>query len=362
MNAFTIARGILLAVLYIFLIALGIYSLFLLKNLISYIVIAAITSLIGRPITVFLKNKLRFNNTFSVVMTITFLVLVLFGLIALFIPLIIQQSENLSLLDVNALESKVNRLFFEIASYFHWQETNLKNWILEKDWMNTLNLEAIPNFLNTLLDWLSGFTIGLFSVLFISFFLLKDAKLLEKSILLFIDNKHHSRLKESFERIKNLLSRYFIGLVFQISILFIFYSIILGVFGVKNAFIIAFLCALLNLIPYIGPMIGGLLMLVLSMTSNLEADFSTVILPQTIYVMIGFTVGQLIDNFFSQPFIFSTSVKSHPLEIFIVILMSGFLFGILGLVFAIPLYTSIKVIFKTFYAKNKFVQSLTKNI
>ena len=138
-----------------------------------------------------------------------------------------------------------------------------------------------------------------------------------------MNDKITDRVEKSIEKTKRLLSRYFLGLLLQISILLIIYSIVLAIFKVENAFIIAFLCALLNLIPYLGPIIGGALMMVLTMTSFIGADFSTVILPTTSYVMIGFVIGQLIDNFFSQPFIFSNSVKSHPLEIFIVILASG---------------------------------------
>ncbi|MDC1060652.1 AI-2E family transporter [Flavobacteriaceae bacterium] len=362
MNENQIAKGIVRAILYLTLIGLGLYAIHLLSSLIVFIAIAAITSLIGRPITVFLKQKLKFGNTIAVVSTMSILVLLLFGVISLFVPLIIQQGENLSLLDVNALEMKINKLFEEIAIYFNWQETNWKNWLLEKDWMNTLNLKVLPEFLNSLLGWVSGFTIALFSILFISFFLLKDAQLMERTVLLLFDAKNHKRLQDSFEKIKNLLSRYFIGLLLQISILFIIYSIVLVVFGVKNALIIAFLCALLNLIPYVGPLIGGVLMLLLTMTANLEADFSSVTLPKSIYVMFGFVLGQLVDNFFSQPYIFSTSVKSHPLEIFIVILMAGILFGTIGLIVAIPCYTALKVIFKEFYADNKIVQSLTKDL
>jgi len=169
------------------------------------------------------------------------------------------------------------------------------------------------------------------------------------------------RVKKSIEKTKHLLSRYFLGLLLQISILLIIYSIVLAIFKVENAFIIAFLCALLNLIPYLGPIIGGFLMMILTMTSFIAADFSTVILPKTIFVMIGFTIGQLIDNFFSQPFIFSNSVKSHPLEIFIVILASGTLLGPIGMIIAIPLYTTLKVISQEFLSQNKVVKSLTKN-
>ena len=128
-------------------------------------------------------------------------------------------------------------------------------------------------------------------------------------ILTLVNDKVSVRVKKSIDKTKNLLSRYFLGLLLQITIILIIYSVVLAVFKVENAFIIAFLCALLNLIPYIGPLIAALLMLVLSMTSNITADFSTVILPKSIYVLIGFVIGQLIDNFFSQPFIFSNSVN-----------------------------------------------------
>jgi predicted PurR-regulated permease PerM len=91
-------------------------------------------------------------------------------------------------------------------------------------------------------------------------------------------------------------------------------------------------------------------------------DFSSVILPKTIYVFIGFGVGQLIDNFFSQPFIFSNSVKSHPLEIFLVIISGGLLFGAIGMIAAVPTYTALKVISKEFFSENRIVKELTKNL
>jgi len=163
-------------------------------------------------------------------------------------------------------------------------------------------------------------------------------------------------------KIKDLLSRYFVGLIFQILILFVIYTIVLLIFGINNAIVIAFLCALLNLIPYVGPLVSAVLMITLTMTSNLGESFSDVILPKTIYVMIGFIIAQLVDNFFSQPIIFSKSVKSHPLEIFLVIIISGILFGVVGMIVAVPSYTAIKVILKEFLSDSKIVKKLTKDL
>ena len=98
------------------------------------------------------------------------------------------------------------------------------------------------------------------------------------------------------------------------------------------------------------------------MTSTLGESFSGVILPKTLWVLLVIAVGQLTDNFFSQPVIFSKSVKSHPLEIFLVILIAGILFGVLGLIIAIPAYTAIKVILQAFLSENKIVKKLTKDI
>jgi len=359
MNENIIAKGVLKGALYVLLLSLFLYSIYLLKSIILYVFLAAVVSLIGRPFVIFFVKKLKFNKNIASIFTVSFIILLTLGFFSLLVPLIVQQTENLSLLDINLLEKRINKLFNEIAIYIDLNKSNINDLLTNLNLFEFLNLSYIPIFLNNFVDILGGFAIGLFSIIFISFFFLKDSDLLENSVFFFFNKKTHSKLKKSFEEIKDLLSRYFIGLIIQISILFLIYGAFLLIFQIKNALIIAFLCAILNLIPYVGPLISGFLMLILCMTSNLDQDFSSIVVPNTIYVMIGFIVGQLIDNFFSQPFIFSKSVKSHPLEIFIVIIISGTLFGLMGLVFAIPFYTSLKVIFKEFYSKNFSFKSLT---
>ncbi|GGD94527.1 AI-2E family transporter [Planktosalinus lacus] len=357
-----ITKGILnaIAVLLGF-IVLG-WFLYQIQSVVLYIIISAIISLIGRPLILFLKNQLRFNNLLAVIITMVFIYGFFIGLLLLFIPLIRQQSHNLSLLNIESFSQTIENLYSEMLAYFAGSNIDIETQIENSGFLNTLDFGFIPEFINTFLAALGSFSIGLFSVIFISFFLLKDSKLMESGLLTLIPDEFESRFSNSLNKIKSLLSRYFIGLVFQILILFIIYSFVLLLFGIDNAIVIAFLCALLNIIPYVGPIIGGILMFFLTMSSNLGQDFSTVILPTTIYVMIGFIIGQLIDNFLSQPLIFSKSVKSHPLEIFLIIVIGGLLFGILGMIAAVPFYTAIKVISKEFLFEYKIVKGLTKDI
>ncbi|MFL2598106.1 MAG: AI-2E family transporter [Flavobacteriaceae bacterium] len=361
MNSKEITKGIFWAILQLTGLCIITWLLFQLKILLIYMVIAGIVSLIGRPINQFLIQRLKMRNILGTSITIIFLLGLLISLFSLFVPLLVQQGENLSLLEVDLLKNNIETLVEEISIYFQLDNSFWQQQISVDNLFQNVNFGLLPELLNQTLELLGGFTIGLFSIVFILFFFLKDSHLQKQIILALVNDKITDRVEKSIEKTKNLLSRYFLGLLLQISILLIIYSIVLAVFNVENAFIIAFLCALLNLIPYLGPIVGAVLMMLLTMSSFIGADFSSIILPKTIYVMIGFCVGQMIDNFFSQPYIFSNSVKSHPLEIFIVILASGTLIGPVGMIIAIPLYTTLKVISQEFLSENKIVKSLTKN-
>lgn len=182
------------------------------------------------------------------------------------------------------------------------------------------------------------------------------------SILVFANKGEEDKFQRVFTKIKILLSRYFVGLTMQVTVLFILYLLLLSIFEINNPIAIAFICAILNLVPYLGPIFAGLLMALFVISSNLGADFQTIILPKLAFVMLGYSIAQLIDNFISQPLIFGASVRSHPLEIFLIILIAGLLFGILGMVVAIPVYTALKVIAKESLSEYKIVKRLTRDL
>ena len=360
MRSKTIANGILRALGILLGIFILSYFLYAIQSVISYIIIAGILSLIARPLILFLRKKLKFPNTLAVIFTMFLMIGLLTGLVLMFIPLVAEQGKSLSLLEVDKLQENIQEVFNQIITYFSSKGIDVLGELKNIDFFT--QFKEIPNFLNTILEALGSLSVGLFSILFISFFFMKDSQLLKNGVITMIPNGTEGRFSKSLETINDLLSRYFIGLLFQITILFLLYTCILLIFDINNAVVIAFLCALLNLIPYVGPMIGAVIMFVLSMISNIGQDFQNDILPTTMYVMIGYLIAQLIDNFASQPIIFSKTTKSHPLEIFLTIIIGGLLFGVVGMIIAVPLYTALKVILKEFLADNKIVKSLTKNI
>ena len=360
MNSKIIANGILRAIAILLGIAIFLYFLYKIETVLIYIIIAAVIALIARPLILFLRRKLKFPETLSVVTTMILFVGLLVGIIGMFVPLVVEQGESLSLLQSDKLQEDVQNIFNQVDKYFKEKGINLLSELKNADIFS--NFKAIPNILNSVVGAFGSFSVGLFSILFITFFFMKDSQLLKRGLLTLTPKGTEKRLYNSIEKINDLLSRYFLGLVLQILILFVIYTIVLLIFGISNAVVIAFLCALLNIIPYVGPLISAVLMLILSMTSNLGQDFQTEILPTTIYVMVGYFIAQIIDNFISQPKIFSQATKAHPLEIFLVIIIGGLLMGAIGMIIAVPTYTVLKVILKEFLSENKVVKSLTKNI
>jgi predicted PurR-regulated permease PerM len=357
-----IANGILRAIVYIVLIALSLYLIYLVQNVIFYLVSALILTLIGNPIMNFLKKRLKFKHILATIATLSLFVLSIAGLILMFIPLITTQGQNLSLLKTVEIEEDFLKLTNQTLLFLQSHNVDTAQMIKEANFGSKINLNFIPNFLNSILGTISNLGIGLASVFFITFFFLKDKLIFVSGAKKLIQDSHEEQILNSVHKINNLLSRYFIGLLLQLFIVFILYVIVLFIFDIPNLLIIAFLCAVLNIVPYIGPLIASALAAVLTLLSNLGSDFQTVMLPTTIYVLIGFWIIQVIDNNLSQPLIFSKSVSSHPLEIFLVILIAGFLTGILGMVIAVPFYTILKVIGKEFFPENEAIQLLTKNI
>ena len=342
------------------LLILIIYLTYELRLGILYLFISLILTLIVSPVNKLFLNRVKVGNTFSSLISISVLISFFSLLIGLFVPVLTKQGNSLSLLNTKEFRGNLEAIVVSVTDYFESQQLSILEFISDLNIMSEVDFSFVTKLFNSIISQIGSLSIGILSVLFITFFLLKDGNKLLSSLLNLLPVKERGKINLSLSKIENLLSRYFTGVLLQITILFIFYLILLLVLGIENSFAIAFICAILNIIPYLGPIISIILMIILSVNSNLDSFIVNDFIYNSIYLFLGFSFIQLIDNFFLQPYIFSSSIKSHPLEVFIVILSSGLLFGVLGLIIAIPFYTSSKVVFLSFFDIKKIISDFIK--
>lgn len=354
------------------LIALGliilIWALYTFKTIVLYFILSIIVSFLGRPL-VLLIEKIHIGQwqcprflaaIFSMLLLASGAIL----FIALIVPQLVSQIEMLMQIDAEEIQHKLEEPLLKLETFAN--KYGLITVDLEEKFTSTLinaiEFKSISSSVESIFSTMGNLLMGLFSIFFISFFFLKDSYLFDKMVFGMTPDKHYEKVDKAIKSTTSLLTRYFIGIVAQISLIMILLFIGLSIVGVENALLIAFLAGVFNVIPYVGPLIGIGVGLVLGITGSLELDFYEQTVPLLTGMLVVFGIVQLLDNFVFQPLIFSNSVKAHPLEIFIVILMSATLGGILGMVLAIPVYTILRVFAKEFLTRFKVVRSLTKNI
>lgn len=225
-----------------------------------------------------------------------------------------------------------------------------------------LDPSRITGIFGSIFGLLSNFFVGFMSVFFIAFFFLREQGLFYNMISAIVPNDHEGHVSIAIEETSKMLVRYFVGMASQITVITIAVSLALSLLGIKNALLIGFFAALMNVIPYIGPILGASFGVAITVSSNLDVSFYDQMLPMILKVLAVFFGMQLFDNFIVQPNIFSKSVKAHPLEIFIVVLVGAKLGGMLGMVLAIPVYTVLRVLASVFLSEYKIVQRMTASL
>jgi predicted PurR-regulated permease PerM len=362
-------RNIIIAVGFLILI-LGIWYFI---NIVTYILIAAVFSLVGRPIVVFL-TKLKFRNfklPKSICAFIALLVLwfLLFLFFRTFIPIIVAEVSKLSAIDPEkilvALDQPIKNIEHIISKYniTGSEQFTFHDYLITKASL-IFNESFFSSVFSKFAGMLGNIFLGIFAITFITFFFLRDEKLFVQLLLVVVPEKYSDNFKRAVSSSQKLLVRYFVGIIVQLTGIFTLLTLGLTIVGVgfSTAILIGLMAAIVNIVPYIGPPTGTILGIILGVANHLDMDFKTGILPLIWLIILVFVIVHTIDNFISQPIIFSNSVHAHPLEIFLVILIAGSLAGVVGMVLAIPAYSIIRVFAKEFFNNFSVVQKLTKNM
>ena len=338
-----------------------------------YILVSGVFSIMGRPL-VDLFSRIRIRKwTFPRPLSALLTLIIIWGIIVLFfvifIPLVTTQINYFSTIPIEKIvqlgEGSINKVENLVRAFNKdvTDDISIQNYITEKV-AGVLNINMIQNFLGSLISVLGNVLVAIFSITFITFFFLKDQRLFFESILMWVPDKYLDNVTRALNSIKNLLTRYFIGIVIQSTCIMILITIGMTIAGIDfhQALVMGLIVGVLNVIPYVGPWLGAFIAIIMGIASHINLDISTVLLPLLIYMMLVVAITQIIDNVVFQPVIFSNSVRAHPLEIFVVILASGFAAGIPGMILGIPAYTVLRVFAREFFYNFKAVQKITSSL
>ena len=329
------------------------------KSVLIYVVIAAVVSLLCRPFMTFLSGvriKKRSIPPFLAAVLSLLVVIVLFLLI---LTQILPVASSI----VKTISDNITTSDYSLpVDSFKIFVADINGWLIEHfpDFGPDFRIEAaLGKFVKKMIDagsfstvvehvasFFVSFGVGLFSVVFISFFFIKDPRLFGKIISAFVPDRLEKEVIVAISDIEHLRSRYFVGLVVEVlgvTLLNFLGLWLVARIGLTAAVGIAFITGIMNIIPYVGPLVGGIIGTVLAVVLKFSAAGFAANFWGFVFLLIAvFVVTQLVDNFFFQPFIYSTSIKASPLEIFIVMLVAGNMAGMLGMLVAIPAYTVVR--------------------
>ena len=344
------------------------------RNVIGYILAAVVVSLIAKPLVAALKKvNIKGKHAPDWLLAAFSLAVVLgcfFTLAYVIVPIAGSILKNISLGSIDTAMKGIAGPLSELNSLLSGRFPSLGDdfrieIIVMEELQNLFDISQFSSLLGSAASLFTGLAIGLFSVVFIGFFFIKDDGLFTKLICALVPDKHEKNTEKAISDIGHLLSRYFIGVFLEVLgvafINFIGLSLIARL-GVNAALGIAFITGIFNIIPYVGPLLGGVLGTILGITLKyssltpigLDVNFWAF----TAILIAIFCFTQLVDNFVYQPLIYSTSIKSTPLEIFIVLLVVGHLGGPLAMIIAIPMYTVARVIAFRFFGHIKAIKRL----
>jgi predicted PurR-regulated permease PerM len=328
---------------------------FIFSDIITYLLISLVISTLLKPLVQFFSYisffKIRLPLSISVLFSMLILLGFIGGFILVFIPLILEQIDVLTQLNYNELLYSFDTPLRKIERFLIRNKVvSERTGFLRKQLQitNLFNVKTVyvSSLLNFLIQVFKNVSISILAVGFMTYFLLYERGILQKTFLRFMPNKYFELTLGAMFKIERLLTNYLTGLLIQLTSIFVFTAIGLSILQIPYALTIALFAAIVNLIPYLGPLIGGAFSIIVGVSTSGSLSSPDQYFWLAIKILAVTSTVHVIDNIITQPIIFSRSVKAHPMEIFVAIFAGAAIADIVGMILAIPVYTIIRVIYK----------------
>ncbi len=317
-------------------IALCIIILYNYGTIFGYAIAAMLLSYILDPIV----NRIQswgLNRTVAIALTLSTVILVLVFISTSIIPII--GSEMIALtsqLDVDKLQEIARKIEERLVQRYTFIPDMFLQDNITKGINEVLDLGKLSTVVSDVIDVFTNVFSAFLVIPFATFFFLKDGTKIRRDLLRLVPNKYFETSLSLLDKIEKRLSIYFKSVLFQSFLVATFSYIYLSLAGLDNALSVGIAVGVANTIPYFGPILGYVLSAIVSILET--GDFSI-----TGFCLLAILGVQIMDNVIFQPLIFSKSADIHPVAILFIILIGAQTGGILGMLVAIPIATTIKI-------------------
>lgn len=312
------------------------------KEIVTPLLMAFFLSIVLLPVYRAL-SRWHFPKTLAIFFSIVFAALIV-GFIVWFFGMQI----GLLVSDLPQIQKNLN---------VHWHK--LSDWINEKtnfsstEQLNLLKQQS-DGLLNNAGTYLSGAAVSLTSIfvfvgllpIYIFLFLFYKNLLLRFTFLWF-EQQHHASVEEALREIEGIVKSYLIGLMIQITYITVLLGGILWLMGIKHALLIGLIFGVLNLIPYVGALIGNIIGVLLTLTASQE-------LWHIVAVLVSIAVVQFLDNNILMPRIVGSKVQLNAFASIVGVVLGGSLAGVSGMFLSLPVMAVLKIIFDKSLALRKW--------
>ena len=254
---------------------------------------------------------------------------------------------------INYLKENIDKFFENLNNLGNYNFTDIKISIYDSinNLSRSLTIDLPKTIMNAVSNIISG-SVNLLIGLLIGLYMLFDFDNVKKHLYSLIPKKYQDDTRTLLTRLNNNLKSYVHGTLLIMFILFVFQSIALAIAGLEAPMVFGLFCAVTNVIPYVGPYIGGIPAVIVGLSIS----------PTTgIFVLIAIVLAQTLESYFLQPIVMGKTMKLHPVTIMLGLLLFGHFFGILGMILATPVISILKTIFKFFNEKYSIMERITDN-
>lgn len=321
-----------------------IYLLYKLTEVLIILALSVLLAFIFAPLISTLEGR-GLNRLTSTLLTFAVFAFVIYLGLSVIIPkLVYQMNQLVASMQGFSFDEEIKTLEATIIHYFPFIQMGALTTRIESFFSSQL-VNIVDSFTQVLSSIISVFTV-LIIVPFLAFFLLKDYRRILQGVLKAVPNKFFEMSYHVLKQVSLQLGLFVRAWIFDATFVGVMMGVGFYIIGVPNALPLGVIAGLGHLIPYLGPIIGGVPAAIVAIVQY--GDLSQI--PLIILVIL---ITYTFDNGFVQPYVFGKGVDMHPIIIILLIISGGILYGLLGMLLVVPIATVIKTLTKEIYFAKK---------